>query len=68
MEDVPKKYTAAAFLPEQPTDNVWLEITKTSHHHGGKGWEFGTCLWSPSKTTDGKDYYRGCATFGPEIW
>jgi 5-methylcytosine-specific restriction protein B len=58
FEIVPKKPGATAALPESPSANVWLEITKTSHQHGGAGWEFGTCLWSPSKTTDGKDYYR----------
>ncbi|MCC7572404.1 MAG: hypothetical protein KO464_03340 [Candidatus Methanofastidiosum sp.] len=25
--------------------SVWVEITNPIH--GGKGWEFGTCLWSP---------------------
>ena len=25
---------------------VWLEMTQSSHRHGGPGWEFGTCLWS----------------------
>lgn len=29
--------------------NVWVEISKSEHHHGGPGWEFGTCLWSPSR-------------------
>jgi 5-methylcytosine-specific restriction protein B len=45
-------------LPESPTANVWLELTKSSHKHGGAGWEFGTCLWSPSQASDGKDWYR----------
>ena len=39
-------------------DNVWFEITKSSHGHGGPGWEFGTCLWSPSKDRSGRDRYR----------
>jgi MoxR-like ATPase len=45
-------------LPENPSVNVWMEMTKTSHKHGGSGWEYGTCLWSPSKATDGKDWYN----------
>ena len=45
-------------LPESPTTNVWLELTRSSHEHGGPGWEFGTCLWSPSRAADGKDWYR----------
>lgn len=45
-------------LPESPTPNVWIELTKTSHLHGGPGWEYGTCLWSPSRASDGKDWYR----------
>lgn len=24
-----------------------METTKSDHDHGGAGWEFGTCLWSP---------------------
>ena len=37
---------------------VWLEMTQSSHDHGGPGWEFGTCLWSPSRNRGGSDYYR----------
>jgi len=37
--------------------NIWIEITKSEHGHGGQGWEFGTCLWSPSKNRSGDDYY-----------
>jgi len=47
-------------LPETPPHAVWMEITKsskTSHEHGGPGWEFGTCLWSPSAGSDGRDTY-----------
>lgn len=36
---------------------VWIETTKTSHQHGGPGWEFGTCLWSPSSNKKGHDTY-----------
>ena len=37
--------------------NVWVEITKSEHMHGGNGWEFGTCLWSPSRNRAGGDRY-----------
>jgi 5-methylcytosine-specific restriction endonuclease McrA len=37
---------------------VWVEKTKSSHGHGGKGWEFGTCLWSPTKDNSGKRIYK----------
>jgi hypothetical protein len=36
---------------------VWIEFTRSSHQHGGPGWEFGTCLWSPSRSKDGRDTY-----------
>ena len=45
-------------LPESPATSVWIEMTRSDHKHGGEGWEFGTCLWSPSKASDGKDWYR----------
>ena len=38
--------------------NVWVEITGLEHGHGGLGWEFGTCLWSPAKNRAGGDRYR----------
>lgn len=28
------------------------------HDHGGQGWEFGTCLWSPERNKAGNDLYR----------
>jgi hypothetical protein len=37
--------------------NVWIEITRSEHGHGGPGWEFGTCLWSPSRDAAGHDRY-----------
>lgn len=37
---------------------MWLETTKSAHHHGGAGWEFGTCLWSPSLNKSGARYYN----------
>jgi hypothetical protein len=37
---------------------VFIEVTKTEHEHGGAGWEFGTCLWSPEKSKVGHDLYR----------
>jgi hypothetical protein len=44
-------------LPVAPPEAVWVEMTKTSHEHGGAGWEFATCLWSPSAGSDGRDTY-----------
>jgi 5-methylcytosine-specific restriction endonuclease McrA len=38
-------------------NGVYIEITKSEHGHGGIGWEFGTCLWSPSKDRRGGDRY-----------
>jgi hypothetical protein len=38
-------------------ENIWVEITKSEHGHGGTGWEFGTCLWSPSRNRSGHDRY-----------
>lgn len=37
--------------------NTFIEITKSEHGHGGKGWEFGTCLWSPTRNRTGNDRY-----------
>jgi hypothetical protein len=37
---------------------VWVEKTKSSHGHGGTGWEFGTCLWSPTTDKSGKHIYK----------
>jgi hypothetical protein len=37
---------------------VFIEVTKTAHQHGGVGWEFGTCLWSPSRNKADHDLYR----------
>jgi predicted HNH restriction endonuclease len=36
---------------------VWVEKTKSSHGHGGEGWEFGRCLWSPRTDKLGKRIY-----------
>lgn len=37
--------------------NVYIEITKSDHLHGGVGWEFGQCLWSPNRNRAGHDRY-----------
>jgi hypothetical protein len=37
--------------------HTYIEITKSEHAHGGEGWEFGTCLWSPTKNRAGVDRY-----------
>src|SRR5262249_54316083 len=45
-------------LPAVPPVRIWIETTKTADHgHGGPGWEFGTCLWSPSANEVGSDLY-----------
>lgn len=45
-------------LPSVPPPRVWIEDTKTTTHgHGGPGWEFGSCLWSPSAYEGGSDHY-----------
>lgn len=36
---------------------VFVEITRMDHGHGGPGWEFGTCLWSPTKNRADADRY-----------
>jgi hypothetical protein len=36
---------------------TFIEITNSSHQHGGPGWEFGTCLWCPSRDRAGSDRY-----------
>lgn len=38
--------------------NIFIEITKSEHIHGGPGWQFGTCLWSPSVDRGGRDRYH----------
>lgn len=38
--------------------SVFVEITKSVHQHGGAGWEFGRCLWSPTRNRAGQDPYR----------
>lgn len=44
--------------PSVPPLRVWIEDTKTKvHGHGGPGWEFGSCLWSPSAYEGGSDHY-----------
>lgn len=41
----------------ESTMTTYVEITKSEHKHGGEGWEFGTCLWSPSRNRSGHDRY-----------
>ena len=33
---------------------TWVELSSGKDEHGGRGWEFGTCLWSPTKTRLGQ--------------
>lgn len=37
---------------------VYVEVTKAENDHGGAGWEFGACLWSPERTKANTDLYR----------
>jgi len=37
---------------------VWIEKTKEDHEHGGEGWEYGTCLWSPNTSKIGTKIYE----------
>ena len=39
-------------------DNVWVEITSADDDHGGTGWGFGTCLWSPATDSAGRNRYE----------
>ena len=41
----------------QQNVTVWAEMTQSEHQHGGSGWGFGTCLWSPSRNASGNDRY-----------
>jgi hypothetical protein len=43
--------------PYSNYDGVFVETTKSEHLHGGPGWEFGKCLWSPSRNKAGHDIY-----------
>jgi hypothetical protein len=43
--------------PYSNYDGVFVETTKSELLHGGPGWEFGTCLWSPSRNKVGHDSY-----------
>jgi len=45
-------------LPSEPPSRIWIEITHSSHKHGGSGWEFSTCLWSPSRDKLNRDWYK----------
>lgn len=38
--------------------NVWVEITGSDNEHGGAGWDFGTCLWSPARDQAGRRRYE----------
>jgi hypothetical protein len=43
-------------FPDAPPSRVWIEGAMTADH-GGTGWEFGACLWSPSTYKNGSDHY-----------
>jgi hypothetical protein len=42
------KQRTSALGPYNSQGNVWVELTRSEHQHGGDGWGFGVCLWSPS--------------------
>ena len=53
-----------AYMPLPNFDNfriVWIEKTKSSHGHSGKGFEFATCLWSPTTDKLGRRIYKDMA-------
>lgn len=37
--------------------SVWVEVSRDVGH-GGPGWEFGTCLWSPVTNASGRHRYK----------
>jgi hypothetical protein len=46
-------------LPSYPsTNSVFIETTELAHEHGGAGWDFGTCLWSPTANASGHRVYE----------
>lgn len=54
LQGVAEKPLQAVLIDQMlpPFENykqVFLETTKSEHNHGGAGWEFGTCLWSPTR-------------------
>jgi hypothetical protein len=36
---------------------VFVEITRNAFKRGGPGWDFGTCLWIPTRNATGADRY-----------
>lgn len=36
---------------------VFVEITRNAYKRGGPGWDFGSCLWIPTRNTTGADRY-----------
>lgn len=40
------------------SQNAFIEITSAEHEHGGKGWEFGKCLWVPVRDASGRRKYE----------
>lgn len=43
--------------PFNAYSGVYVEITKADHGHGGAGWDYGTCLFSPTRNKAGADRY-----------
>jgi hypothetical protein len=53
------KKSGMSALPSYPSvNNAFIETTELTHQHGGRGWEFGTCLWSPTANASGHKVYE----------
>jgi hypothetical protein len=44
---------------------VFVEITRNAYERGGPGWDFGTCLWIPTRNAAGADRYRPMREVSP---
>jgi len=45
-------------LPSLEGKRAFVETTESTHSHGGAGWQFGRCLWSPVAGQDGRQIYE----------
>lgn len=57
MTGRPVSVRSVEWPPYNSAGRVFVEITRSDHGHGGPGWAFGTCLWSPSRNRAGADRY-----------
>jgi hypothetical protein len=56
-ENVPNPTFVGGASPTGDERPVWIELTLSGHEHGGPGWEFGHCLWSPNRDSAGRNRY-----------